>query len=86
MSESKTTEQLLKQYLNCVKAVENSDRELQMNKTELLNTKNALGKHLVPKDAKHGEKFVIWVRDENDIEKLLVVEVSADTYVLSWRK
>ncbi len=86
MSESKATEQLLTQYLNCVKAVENSKRELNGNEVALSNSKNALGKHLVPKDAKHGEKFVIWVRDENDTEKLLVVEVSADTYLQSWRK
>jgi hypothetical protein len=85
MTESNTTTSLLQEYLASVRAVKMSDRELEINKTELVNKKNALGKHLVPKDAKQGEKFTIWVRDESDKEKLLVVEVSADTYIISWR-
>jgi len=87
MSESKTTEMLIGQYLNCAQAVSDSRRELSRNETEMLNARNALGKHLVPKDAKVGEKFSIWVRDTSNTEKLLIVEVTADnTYELLWRK
>jgi hypothetical protein len=86
MSESNTTAILLKEYLAAIKSVEYSERELSVNKSNLVNKRNALGKHLAPKDVQHGEKFSIWVRDENNVEKLLIVEVLEDTYVLSWRK
>lgn len=86
MTESNLTSEILKEYLASLQAVKMSERELSRNKTELQNRKNKLGKHLVPKDAKQGEKFSIWVRDENDKEKLLVVEVlEHDTYDFSWR-
>lgn len=86
MTESSTTTNLLNEYLASVEAVKMSERELSRNQTERLNRKNALGKHLVPKDAKQGEKFVIWARDEKNKERLLIVELSGDTYVISWRE
>jgi hypothetical protein len=64
-----------------------SERELSRNQTELTNRQNALGKHLVPKDAKTGEKYNIWERDKNDKDRLLVVEVlEHGTYKISWRE
>lgn len=87
MAESNTTTNLIQEYLASIEAVKMSERKLSRNQTELLNRQNALGKHLVPKDAKVGERYNIWDRDENGKERLLVVEVlEHQTYRISWRE
>lgn len=86
MSESAITKSLLDEYFASVDAVAMSERELSRNQTEMQNRREALGKHIVPKDAKLGEKFSIWVRDKSDKERLLTVELVANGYALSWRQ
>lgn len=77
---------LMTDYFASIEAVKMSERELSRNKTEMENRKNALGKHLVPKDAKVGEKFFIWIGDTVDNEKLLTVEViEYGAFKISWR-
>lgn len=83
---SNITGRLVKDYLNFRDQVTATKRQLSRAEINLLNAANELGKHLVPKDAKVGETFSIWVRVTDKEEALLNITVAEHgDFILSWR-
>lgn len=56
-------EQLIKRWMGAVEAEKTAKRNLNSAECSVTNTRNALGKWLMPDDAKTGEKFSVWYGD-----------------------
>jgi protein subunit release factor A len=83
------TDNLLDAYMRSLVRHETAKQEVTSAEVEMNNARNALGNHLVPKDAAAGEVFSIWVRIAGE-EKLLSVNVvgtsGSGSYAIFWRK
>jgi len=71
---SREGRELVKSYQLAVRRVENARQELNRAECDEQNARDALVKWCAPADAKPGEKFGIWCRDQNGNEVLLEVQ------------
>ena len=60
---TKDGERLVQAWVRAQEEVENCKRRLYSAQTDLANSQNALGKWLLPDDAKPGEKIAVWHGD-----------------------
>ena len=56
-------EELIKRWMRAVELEETAKRSLNSAETEVLNSRNALSKWLLPDDAKTGEVIAVWYGD-----------------------
>lgn len=69
----KSTSEFVREWRRAIERLAEAKRRHQGAETELLNAANELGKHLIPDDARNGERFAVWVRIGHKDERLVVV-------------
>ncbi len=79
---TKRTSDLVDEFNRAAARVQALKSELNSAECAESNTRNALGKWLVPEDAGKGEVFCIWV--ESRIMQITVVD--NNTFTITWRK
>lgn len=60
---TKDGERLVQAWVRAQEEVESCKRHLNSAQTDLINSQNALGRWLLPDDAKPGEKIAVWHGD-----------------------
>jgi len=70
---NKKTNELLAAYESAVLRKVDAENALEKAKRNLEEATRALGEHMVPEDARIQETFSIWVREKDNVERLLCV-------------
>jgi Ni,Fe-hydrogenase III large subunit len=78
------TDEVIEAWRLSEKRVEDLKRLLNTAECDRSNARSALGKLLVPVDAKDGEHFHIWVNVDGK-DRMLTVSLVHSDYLLNWR-
>jgi hypothetical protein len=83
--QSKKIDDAIEEWQLAEKRVEDLKRQLNSADCARNNARSALGKLLIPDDAKDGEHFHIWVNKDGK-DRMLTVSLVHGDHLLNWRK